>query len=165
LTAPQLIVVGFYTTLLSYMGSGPVWPKYVTNPVCKDSWIWNLLYLNNFLPAEQMVEAFSKNIKLRNVGKFHISYNLTSINELDELLCEFKLHQNNDSENNCSEIVDALHQLLNQLKEYVPDEKVNVTDSLADPNFLLSTSKKFVTLQLWTVSIFKFTQFNFSPQL
>ncbi|GBM61154.1 hypothetical protein AVEN_102462-1, partial [Araneus ventricosus] len=74
------------------------------------------------------VEAFSKNIKLRNVGKFHFPYNLTFINELDELICEFKLYQNNDRENNCSEIVDALH----QLKEYVSDEKVNVIDFLAD---------------------------------
>ncbi|GBN75170.1 Nose resistant to fluoxetine protein 6 [Araneus ventricosus] len=55
LTPMQLIVVGFYTTLFSYLGSGPVWPNYDTNPVCKEYWIWNLMYLNNFLPHQQQV--------------------------------------------------------------------------------------------------------------
>ncbi|CAL1300532.1 unnamed protein product [Larinioides sclopetarius] len=54
LTSSQMIVVGFYATLFSYIGSGPVWPKYDTNPLCKENWIWNFLYLNNFLSPDQM---------------------------------------------------------------------------------------------------------------
>ncbi|GBO08847.1 hypothetical protein AVEN_211693-2, partial [Araneus ventricosus] len=43
-----MIVLGFYTTLLCYTGSGPIWPEYATNPVCKENWWRYLLYINNF---------------------------------------------------------------------------------------------------------------------
>ncbi|PRD30035.1 UNVERIFIED_CONTAM: nrf-6 [Trichonephila clavipes] len=43
-----MIVMGFYTTLFSYIGSGYLWPVYDTNPVCKENWWWNLLFINNF---------------------------------------------------------------------------------------------------------------------
>ncbi|GFY61523.1 nose resistant to fluoxetine protein 6 [Trichonephila inaurata madagascariensis] len=39
-----------YTTLFTYTGSGPLWPTYDTNPVCRKYWWWDLLYINNFLP-------------------------------------------------------------------------------------------------------------------
>ncbi|XP_055945648.1 nose resistant to fluoxetine protein 6-like [Argiope bruennichi] len=42
-------VIGFYSTLFSYLGSGVLWPTYDTNPVCKENWIWHILYANNFL--------------------------------------------------------------------------------------------------------------------
>ncbi|GFY45665.1 nose resistant to fluoxetine protein 6 [Trichonephila inaurata madagascariensis] len=42
------IVLGLYAVLFSYMGSGPVWPTYSTNSVCKESWWWNLFFINNF---------------------------------------------------------------------------------------------------------------------
>ncbi|GIY64974.1 nose resistant to fluoxetine protein 6 [Caerostris darwini] len=29
------------------MGSGPLWPTYLTNPVCRENWWWNLIYVNN----------------------------------------------------------------------------------------------------------------------
>ncbi|GBM87887.1 hypothetical protein AVEN_31615-1 [Araneus ventricosus] len=43
-----MIVLGFYAILMSYTGSGRLWPNYDTNPVCKRTWGWNLLHLNNF---------------------------------------------------------------------------------------------------------------------
>ncbi|GFY29379.1 nose resistant to fluoxetine protein 6 [Trichonephila clavipes] len=48
LTPAYMIVMGFYTTLFSYIGSGYLWPVYDTNPVCKENWWWNLLFINNF---------------------------------------------------------------------------------------------------------------------
>ncbi|GFY63437.1 nose resistant to fluoxetine protein 6, partial [Trichonephila inaurata madagascariensis] len=48
-TAPlSAMILGFYATLFSYTGSGPLWPTYDTNPVCKESWWWNLFFINNF---------------------------------------------------------------------------------------------------------------------
>ncbi|KAF8777146.1 nose resistant to fluoxetine protein 6-like [Argiope bruennichi] len=47
-TPLYLILLGFYATLFPYIGSGPIWPTYQTNPLCKENWIWNVLYLNNF---------------------------------------------------------------------------------------------------------------------
>ncbi|GFQ91479.1 nose resistant to fluoxetine protein 6, partial [Trichonephila clavata] len=42
------LILGFYATLFSYTGSGPLWPTYDTNPVCKESWWWNLFFINNY---------------------------------------------------------------------------------------------------------------------
>ncbi|GBN00979.1 Nose resistant to fluoxetine protein 6 [Araneus ventricosus] len=47
-TPLYLIVLGFYATLFSHTDSGPAWPTYNTNPICRENWIWNVLYLNNF---------------------------------------------------------------------------------------------------------------------
>ncbi|CAL1284185.1 unnamed protein product [Larinioides sclopetarius] len=47
-TPLYIIVLGSYATLFSYTGSGSVWPTYNTNPICRENWIWNVLYLNNF---------------------------------------------------------------------------------------------------------------------
>ncbi|GIY06138.1 nose resistant to fluoxetine protein 6 [Caerostris extrusa] len=47
LTPVYMIVLGIYTTLLCYMCSGPLWPTYLTNPVCRENWWWNLIYVNN----------------------------------------------------------------------------------------------------------------------
>ncbi|CAL1276482.1 unnamed protein product [Larinioides sclopetarius] len=43
-----MIVLSFYTTLFPYFGSGPLWPTYSIHPVCKNVWLWNLLFVNNF---------------------------------------------------------------------------------------------------------------------
>ncbi|GFS75356.1 nose resistant to fluoxetine protein 6 [Nephila pilipes] len=51
LTPAYMIVLGTYTTLFSYMGSGRLWPIYDTNPVCSENWWWNLLFINNFQPT------------------------------------------------------------------------------------------------------------------
>ncbi|XP_055924636.1 nose resistant to fluoxetine protein 6-like [Argiope bruennichi] len=48
-TPLYLVVLGFYSTLFTYISSSPVWPTYNTNPVCRESWIWNVFYINNFL--------------------------------------------------------------------------------------------------------------------
>ncbi|XP_055945901.1 nose resistant to fluoxetine protein 6-like isoform X2 [Argiope bruennichi] len=52
LTPVYMIVLGCYTTLLTYTGNGIIWPTYDTNPVCKKDWWWQLLYINNFEEAE-----------------------------------------------------------------------------------------------------------------
>ncbi|XP_055924571.1 nose resistant to fluoxetine protein 6-like [Argiope bruennichi] len=49
ITPVYMAVLGFYTTLFTYISSSPVWPTYDTNPVCRKNWIWNLLYINNFI--------------------------------------------------------------------------------------------------------------------
>ncbi|KAF8764591.1 Nose resistant to fluoxetine protein 6 like protein [Argiope bruennichi] len=49
ITPVYMAVLGFYTTLFTYINSSPVWPTYDTNPVCRKNWIWNLLYINNFI--------------------------------------------------------------------------------------------------------------------
>ncbi|CAL1277758.1 unnamed protein product, partial [Larinioides sclopetarius] len=54
ITFLYMIMSGFYTTLLNYTGSGPIWPDYVTNPICKETWWWYLLYINNFLSHQKM---------------------------------------------------------------------------------------------------------------
>ncbi|GBO17722.1 hypothetical protein AVEN_26899-1, partial [Araneus ventricosus] len=48
ITPMYFIVLGFYSTLFPYLGSGPVWPTYNTNPVCKENWMWHVLFINNF---------------------------------------------------------------------------------------------------------------------
>ncbi|CAL1280529.1 unnamed protein product [Larinioides sclopetarius] len=48
LTPVYMIILGFYTTLFTYMGNGPLWPSYSTNPICRGNWWWHLLYFNNF---------------------------------------------------------------------------------------------------------------------
>ncbi|GBM57170.1 Nose resistant to fluoxetine protein 6, partial [Araneus ventricosus] len=47
-TPVYMILLGFYSTLFTYMSSSPIWPTYDTNPVCRETWIWNVLHINNF---------------------------------------------------------------------------------------------------------------------
>ncbi|XP_055948020.1 nose resistant to fluoxetine protein 6-like [Argiope bruennichi] len=49
ITPVYMAILGFYTTLFTYINSSPVWPTYDTNPVCRKNWIWNFLYINNFI--------------------------------------------------------------------------------------------------------------------
>ncbi|GFS72442.1 nose resistant to fluoxetine protein 6, partial [Nephila pilipes] len=44
-----MMVYWIYTTLFTYTGSGPLWPTYGTNPVCRKYWWWDFFYINNFL--------------------------------------------------------------------------------------------------------------------
>ncbi|KAF8764577.1 Nose resistant to fluoxetine protein 6 like protein [Argiope bruennichi] len=44
-----IVLLGFYSTLFTYISSSPIWPTYNTNPVCRENWIWNILFINNFL--------------------------------------------------------------------------------------------------------------------
>ncbi|CAL1280534.1 unnamed protein product [Larinioides sclopetarius] len=48
LTPVYMLVLGFNTTLLSYTGTGILWPTFNTNPICQKDWWWYLLYINNF---------------------------------------------------------------------------------------------------------------------
>ncbi|GBM68536.1 Nose resistant to fluoxetine protein 6 [Araneus ventricosus] len=53
LTPVYMIVLGFNATLISYTGTGIIWPTYGTNPVCRKDWWWHLLYINNFEESAQ----------------------------------------------------------------------------------------------------------------
>ncbi|GFU10867.1 nose resistant to fluoxetine protein 6 [Trichonephila clavipes] len=48
LTPVYMMVIAFYTTLMSHLGSGPLWSIKDTDPNCQASWWWNILYINNF---------------------------------------------------------------------------------------------------------------------
>ncbi|CAL1277755.1 unnamed protein product [Larinioides sclopetarius] len=48
LTPVYMIVLAFFATVSPFLGSGPLWPDYTFIQACKDSWWWNLLYINNF---------------------------------------------------------------------------------------------------------------------
>ncbi|GFT45485.1 nose resistant to fluoxetine protein 6 [Nephila pilipes] len=50
LTPVYMIVLGFYTTLMAYLGSGPLW-NLKDDPKCIANWWWNALYINNFQSA------------------------------------------------------------------------------------------------------------------
>ncbi|KAF8793159.1 Nose resistant to fluoxetine protein 6 like protein [Argiope bruennichi] len=52
LTPLYMIVLGFYTTLFSYTGTGTACPTYDTHPACKKQWWWHFLYLNNFTKVQ-----------------------------------------------------------------------------------------------------------------
>lgn len=62
LTPPYMLFLGFYTTLLKYMATGPMWnQKYgMDEKSCESNWWYNLLYINNFLGAAKMVRRKSK---------------------------------------------------------------------------------------------------------
>ncbi|PRD20667.1 UNVERIFIED_CONTAM: nrf-6 [Trichonephila clavipes] len=51
LTPVYMMFLAFYTTLMAYLGSGPLWNYKETDPNCQTYWWWNLLYFNNFLTA------------------------------------------------------------------------------------------------------------------
>ncbi|GFU16199.1 nose resistant to fluoxetine protein 6 [Nephila pilipes] len=51
LTPVYMMVMAFYTTLMGYLGSGPIWVLKDTDPNCQANWWWNLLYINNFQSA------------------------------------------------------------------------------------------------------------------
>ncbi|XP_052090838.1 nose resistant to fluoxetine protein 6-like [Mytilus californianus] len=49
LTPPYMLVLMVYVSLFPYIGSGPVWKKDGAEyNYCKNSWYYNLLYINNF---------------------------------------------------------------------------------------------------------------------
>ncbi|GFY57918.1 nose resistant to fluoxetine protein 6 [Trichonephila inaurata madagascariensis] len=59
LTPVYMMVMGFYATLIAYLGSGPIWAFKDTDPNCQTHWWWNLLYINNFQPAVDQCMAWS----------------------------------------------------------------------------------------------------------
>lgn len=88
------------------------------------------------------VEVFAKNVKLRNIGKFNFPFSLSSVNELEELLHEVKSYH--VDKNDCNEIVDLIHELLNQLKEHVSNEKINAIEFLDEQISLLLVQKNLL---------------------
>lgn len=50
LTPPYMLVMMVYIPLFQYWGDGPYWPQTgIEINYCKDTWWYNLLYINNFL--------------------------------------------------------------------------------------------------------------------
>ena len=66
LTPVYMLVLLVYTTLVKYLGSGPMWTQEaLALDNCAKSWWTNLLYINNFVKVEE------------SVGCSHISVLLT----------------------------------------------------------------------------------------
>ncbi|KAG8198740.1 hypothetical protein JTE90_023505 [Oedothorax gibbosus] len=57
ITPVYIVVLMFYATMYSHLGSGPHWVNFDTDPACSKNWWWNVLYINNFQQtSEQCVE-------------------------------------------------------------------------------------------------------------
>ncbi|XP_076114771.1 nose resistant to fluoxetine protein 6-like [Mytilus galloprovincialis] len=71
LTPPYMLIMGIYIAVFPYIGNGPFWPKdgFEKN-YCKNTWWWNLLYINNFKPVSE--ECFSWTWYLANDMQFYI---------------------------------------------------------------------------------------------
>ncbi|KAG5882815.1 hypothetical protein JTB14_024571 [Gonioctena quinquepunctata] len=56
LTPSYLIVIGLYTTFLYRLGSGPLWKSRIgmERERCLQSWWTNILYVNNYVSADQL---------------------------------------------------------------------------------------------------------------
>ncbi|KAG8181950.1 hypothetical protein JTE90_026891 [Oedothorax gibbosus] len=59
LTPVYMIMLGFQTTIFSYMGSGPLWTSNEIDKNCGQYWWRNLLYINNFFDATEMCVGWS----------------------------------------------------------------------------------------------------------
>ncbi|GFU10738.1 nose resistant to fluoxetine protein 6 [Trichonephila clavipes] len=57
LTPVYMMVMAFYTTLMSHLGSGPLWSIKDTDPNCQASWWWNILYINNFQTSADQTDV------------------------------------------------------------------------------------------------------------
>lgn len=57
LTPAYALVIMFYATVMPRLSSGPTWYRSVELPAaaCQDNWLLNLLYLNNYLATDNMV--------------------------------------------------------------------------------------------------------------
>ncbi|XP_068083090.1 nose resistant to fluoxetine protein 6 [Anabrus simplex] len=56
LSPAYFIMIGFYATLLMYVGSGPAWNETtrINSLNCRENWIFNLLYVNNYFNVERI---------------------------------------------------------------------------------------------------------------
>ncbi|CAC5425124.1 unnamed protein product [Mytilus coruscus] len=60
LTPPYMLVMMVYIALFPYLGSGPIWKKNgLENNYCKDTWWYNLLYIQNFRPITDQCFAWA----------------------------------------------------------------------------------------------------------
>ncbi|XP_054713283.1 nose resistant to fluoxetine protein 6-like [Uloborus diversus] len=59
LTPMYMILLGISSTLFLYLGSGANWPDYSVDPMCKDYWWTNLLYINNFFSVTHQCMGWS----------------------------------------------------------------------------------------------------------
>jgi hypothetical protein len=57
LTPPYAFLIFFYATMLSRLGSGPLWNQWVgrNRDYCVANWWTNLLYINNYINVQEMV--------------------------------------------------------------------------------------------------------------
>ncbi|XP_076316098.1 nose resistant to fluoxetine protein 6-like isoform X3 [Tachypleus tridentatus] len=61
LTPVYMIIIGYEASLWRHLGSGPFWPyeNGVTGKNCRDSWWFNILYINNFKREKEMCLSWS----------------------------------------------------------------------------------------------------------
>ena len=51
-----MLILMMQVCISKYLGSGPMWANDgFNNQHCKDTWWWNLLYINNFKTAAEEV--------------------------------------------------------------------------------------------------------------
>ena len=68
LTPMYMLILGTYSALFVYWGSGPMWPYQTgADPNCKKYWWTNLLYINNFVSQNKMVRL-NFNTEIRKWG-------------------------------------------------------------------------------------------------
>lgn len=53
-----MLVIMVSACLTPYLGSGPNFPKDGYEPLCKNYWWYNLLYINNFIGLEKSVTYY-----------------------------------------------------------------------------------------------------------
>ena len=60
-----MFVLAGFGCLYAYLGSGPLWPEAIkAADVCKVNWWTNMLYVNNLVRVDDMVNT-------KTVGHFH----------------------------------------------------------------------------------------------
>jgi hypothetical protein len=60
LTPTAAMMIAFYATVASRLGSGPNWYKLIVQPTkeaCHQNWKYNLLYINNYLTNDYHVSS------------------------------------------------------------------------------------------------------------
>nr|CAD7439035.1 unnamed protein product [Timema bartmani] len=56
LTPPYALMIGFFSTVVVYCGSGPIWYRgvVVQSDWCRENWFLNLLYVNNYIDNQRL---------------------------------------------------------------------------------------------------------------
>ncbi|XP_076092316.1 O-acyltransferase like protein-like [Mytilus galloprovincialis] len=71
LTPPYMLILMMQVCISKYLGSGPMWANDgFNNQHCKDTWWWNLFYINNFKTAAE--ECFAHAWYLANDMQFYV---------------------------------------------------------------------------------------------
>nr|CAD7397973.1 unnamed protein product [Timema poppensis] len=73
LTPPYALMIGFFSTVVVYCGSGPIWYRgvVVQSDWCRENWFLNLLYVNNYIDNQRLVSTIHKLIQKRSKDHEH----------------------------------------------------------------------------------------------